>query len=79
VDSEKGQVIVEKVNMAKKHARPSAKTAKGGIIEKEAPLKVSNVMVVCNKCAEPTRVGHRLLDDGSKVRVCRKCNESMDE
>jgi large subunit ribosomal protein L24 len=79
VDSEKGRVIVEKVNMVKQHARPGAKTAKGGIIEKESPLRVSNLMVVCNKCAEPTRIGHRLLEDGSKVRVCRKCNEPMDE
>jgi large subunit ribosomal protein L24 len=78
VDSEKGCVIVEKVNMLKKHARPSAKTAKGGIIEKESPLRVSNVMIVCNKCAEPTRIQNRVLEDGSKVRVCKKCNEPMD-
>ena len=79
VDSEKSRVIVEKVNIVKKHARPSAKTAQGGIIEKEAPLDISNVMVVCNKCAEPTRIGRRVLEDGSKVRVCKKCGESMDE
>lgn len=79
VDSEKSRVIVEKVNIVKKHARPSAKTAQGGIIEKEAPLDISNVMIVCNKCAEPTRIGRRVLEDGSKVRVCKKCGESMDE
>lgn len=79
VDSEKSRVIVEKVNMVKKHARPSAKTAQGGIIEKEAPLDISNVMIVCNKCAEPTRIGNRRLEDGSKVRVCKKCGEPMDE
>lgn len=79
VDSEKGRVIVEKVNIVKKHARPSAKTAQGGIIEKEAPLDISNVMVVCNKCTEPTRIGTSLLEDGSKVRVCKKCGEPMDE
>lgn len=79
VDSEKSRVIVEKVNMVKKHARPSAKTAQGGIIEKEAPLNISNVMIVCNKCAEPTRIGNRRLEDGSKVRVCKKCGEPMDE
>jgi large subunit ribosomal protein L24 len=79
VDSEKGRVIVEKVNIVKKHARPSAKTAQGGIIEKEAPLDISNVMVVCNKCTEPTRIGNRLLEDGSKVRICKKCGEPMDE
>lgn len=79
VDSEKGYVIVEKVNIVKKHARPGAKTAQGGIIEKEAPLNISNVMVVCNKCAEPTRIGFNVLEDGSKVRVCKKCGEPMDE
>ncbi|MBW1700712.1 MAG: 50S ribosomal protein L24 [Deltaproteobacteria bacterium] len=79
VDSEKSRLIVEKVNMVKKHARPSAKTAQGGIIEKEAPLNISNVMIVCNKCAEPTRIGNRRLEDGSKVRVCKKCGEPMDE
>jgi len=79
VDSEKGRVIVEKVNIVKKHAKPSAKTAQGGIIEKEAPLDISNVMVVCNKCTEPTRIGNSLLEDGSKVRVCKKCGEPMDE
>lgn len=79
VDSEKSRVIVEKVNMVKKHARPSAKTAQGGIIEKEAPLNISNVMIVCSKCAEPTRIGNRRLEDGSKVRVCKKCGEPMDE
>ena len=75
VDSEKSRVIVEKVNMVKKHARPSAKTAQGGIIEKEAPLNISNVMIVCNKCAEPTRIGNRRLEDGSKVRVCKNSSD----
>jgi len=79
VDSEKGTVIIEKVNFVKKHARPSAKTAQGGIIEKEAPLHISNVMVICNKCAEATRIGFKVLEDGSKVRVCKKCGEPMDE
>ena len=78
-DSEKGRVVVEKVNMVKRHARPSAKTAQGGIIEKEAPLHISNVMIMCNKCAEPARIGNRVLEDGSKVRVCKKCGEPMDE
>lgn len=79
VDSEKSRIIVEKVNIVKRHARPSTKTPQGGIIEKEAPLHVSNVMIVCNKCAEPTRVGKRILEDGSKVRVCKKCGEPIDD
>jgi large subunit ribosomal protein L24 len=79
IDAEKGRVVVEKVNMVKKHAKPSAKTAQGGIIEKEGPLSISNVMIVCNKCTEPTRIGMRALEDGSKVRVCKKCGEPMDD
>ncbi len=79
MDSEKNRVIVEKINMVKKHAKPGPTTAQGGIIEKEAPLHLSNVMMVCNKCAEPTRIGYRILEDHSKVRICRKCNEPMDD
>ncbi len=79
VDPEKERVIIEKVNMVKKHAKASAQTAQGGIIEKEAPLNISDVMLVCNKCAEPTRIGKRILEDGSKIRVCKKCGEPMDE
>lgn len=79
VDYEKGRAIVEKVNMVKKHARPSAKTAQGGIIEKEASLNISNLMIVCNKCTESTRIGKRMLEDGAKIRVCKKCGEPMDE
>ncbi len=78
VDSEKGRAVVEKVNVVKKHARPGPQTAQGGIIEKEGPLNISNLMIVCNKCAEPTRIGMRRLEDGAKVRVCKKCGEPMD-
>ena len=79
VDPEKERVIIEKINMVKKHAKASTQTAKGGIIEKEAPLNISDVMIVCNKCTEPTRIGKRVLEDGSKIRVCKKCGEPMDE
>jgi large subunit ribosomal protein L24 len=79
VDSEKGRVLVEKVNIIKRHSKPSAKTGQGGIVEKEAPLDISNVMIVCDKCTEPTRIGHRVLEDGSRVRICKKCGEPMDK
>jgi large subunit ribosomal protein L24 len=79
MDMVKNRVLVEKLNMVKKHARPGPTTAQGGIIEKEAPLHLSNVMIVCNKCAEPTRIGFRILEDHSKVRICRKCNEPIDD
>jgi large subunit ribosomal protein L24 len=72
-------IIVEKINLVKRHTKPSAKSAQGGIIEKEAPIHVSNLKIICNKCAEPTRVGKRILDDGSKVRICKKCDEILGE
>lgn len=77
IDSEKTRAIVEKLNIVKRHSKAGAKGAKGGIIEKESPIPISNLMVICNKCAEPTRVGKRILDDGSKVRVCKKCGELL--
>ena len=79
VNSEKDRVIVEKVNMVKRHTRAGGKSAQGGIIEKEAPIHISNVMLVCNKCAEPSRTGKRILEDGSKVRVCKKCGELLED
>lgn len=79
VDLDKDRVVVEKINIVKKHARPGPTTAQGGIIEKEAPLHISNVMIVCNKCAEATRIGTRILENGEKVRVCKKCEEPMDD
>jgi large subunit ribosomal protein L24 len=78
VDSEKNCVVVEKVNMVKRHTRPGGKSAQGGIVEKEAPIHVSNLMLVCSKCAEPARIGKRVLEDGSKVRVCKKCGELLE-
>lgn len=73
----KQAVIVEGVNIVKKHLRPTPK-AKGGIVEREAPIHVSNVMLYCDRCAKPVRVGRRLLEDGRKVRYCKKCDEVID-
>lgn len=78
VDTEKDRVVIEKINMVKRHTRPGGKNAQGGIVEKEAPIHISNLMVICNRCAEPTRLGKRTLEDGSKVRVCKKCGELID-
>lgn len=72
-------IIVEKVNMVKRHARPSPTTGKGGIIEKEAPIHISNVMIMCDKCVKPVRIGYRFLEDGRKVRYCKKCGEVIDK
>jgi len=74
---EKSRVVVEKVNVVKKHKRPDAK-GKGGIIEKESSIHASNVMLICGKCNAGARIGHRILEDGKKVRVCRKCGEILD-
>lgn len=74
----KDRVIVEKVNMVKRHVKPSQKT-KGGILEKESPIHVSNVMIYCEKCSKPVRVGKKVLDDGKKVRYCKKCNDVIDK
>ena len=78
VDSEKGQVFVEKINMIKRHSKPSRSNQSGGIVEKEAPLHLSKVVLVCPKCDKPTRVARKLLEDGKSVRVCKKCNEQME-
>lgn len=71
-------VIIEKVNIIKRHMKPSRKYTQGGIIEKEAPIHISNVMLICPKCNKPTRIGNRLLESGKKVRVCKKCQEVID-
>lgn len=73
-----GRVIVEGVNIVKRHTRPTREIPQGGIIEKEAPIHSSNVMLFCNKCNKPTRVGKRILENGKKERICKKCEESLD-
>ena len=75
----KDRAVVEKLNMVKRHTRAGGKSAQGGIIERESPIHVSNLMLVCGKCAEPARVGKKVLEDGSKVRFCKKCGEIMDK
>lgn len=71
----KGRVLVESLNLIKRHTRPSAANNEGGIIEKEAPIAISNVQLLCPGCNQPARTGIRVLEDGSKVRFCKKCNE----
>ncbi len=75
----KGGVLVERVNLVKRHMKPSKRYQQGGIIEKEAPVKISNVMLVCPKCDKPTRFGNKVLETGKKVRVCKKCKEVIDK
>jgi large subunit ribosomal protein L24 len=74
----KDRVIVEGLNMIKRHSRAQRATRQAGIIELEAPIHVSNVMLVCDKCGKPTRVGFRFLSDGKRVRICNSCQEVID-
>ncbi len=76
------RVTVSGLNIVKRHTKPSPRAVQTGIVEKEAPLHISNVMLVCIRCDRPTRVGHRFLQDGErqrKVRVCRQCGEIIDQ
>ena len=76
--NKKERVLVENINMVKHHSKPSAQNRQGGIIEREAPLHWSNVMLMCNKCVAPVRIKIQHLDDGNKVRICGKCSEVID-
>ena len=75
---DKGRVTVENVNIVKRHTKPRKADQQGGIIEKEAPIHSSNVMLVCPRCDKPTKVGKQILENGQKVRVCKKCKEVID-
>ena len=78
VDRKKNRILVEKINMVKRHSKPTNQNRQGGIIEKEMPIQWSNVMVMCGKCVGPARIKMQRLEDGEKVRVCVKCNEALD-
>ena len=74
-DPKGGKVVVEGVSVAMKHRKPRKQNEEGGIIKMETPIYVSKVMRVCPKCNKPTRAAFRFLEDGTKVRVCKKCSE----
>ena len=71
------RVVVKNVNVAKRSMRPTQQNPQGGIMSIDAPIQVSNVMLICPKCGQPTRVGHR-EEDGKKVRFCKKCQAAVD-
>ncbi len=80
VDPIKMRVTVEHAHMMKRHTRPNpSKNIKGGIVEREGPIHISNVMLVCPSCNKPTRIGHNRLPDGSRVRICRRCGATVDK
>ena len=78
VDQKKNRILVEKINMVKRHSKPTNQNKQGGIIEKEMPIHLSNAMVMCSKCVSSVRIRMQQLEDGKKVRVCVKCNEALD-
>ncbi|MFH1644815.1 MAG: 50S ribosomal protein L24 [Candidatus Omnitrophota bacterium] len=74
---ESGRAIVEGISMHKKSMRKTQQNPQGGIISKEGTVKISNIMVICNRCNKPTRIGLSRLTDGTKARICKKCEESL--
>jgi len=78
VIAKKEGALIEKVNFVKRHSRPSGQNRQGGIVEKEAPLPLSNIMLICARCTVPVKVGRKVLDDGKRVRYCKKCGEHID-
>ncbi len=72
---EKNRALIQGRNLVKKHQRKTKEDQQGGVIQKESPIDISNLMLVCQKCSKPTRVGFSALSDGTKVRLCKKCKE----
>ena len=77
VSPKEGKVIVEKINMVSKHMKPRRMGETGGIVKAEGAMYASKVQIVCPRCGKPTRVGHKILKDGTKERICKKCGESL--
>ena len=76
--SEKDRAIIERLNLVKRHTKPRGPQQPGGILEKEASIHISNLMLMCDRCNAPIRFGHKVLGDGKKVRMCRRCGETID-
>ena len=78
IDKQSNRAVVERINMIKRHTKPTDATQSGQIIEREASLHISNLMLVCPECAKTVRIGKKMLDDGSKVRVCKSCEATIE-
>ena len=80
VDHRHGKVVVEGINLISKHVKPNPSKGlnEGGIIRQEAPINVSKVMYICKKCGKPTKIGRKLMNDGKKARICKKCDAVID-
>jgi large subunit ribosomal protein L24 len=78
VHPSEGKAIVERVNLIKRHTKPNPQRGiQGGILDREAPIQVSNLMVICPACGKPSRLGRKRLDDGRGARVCKRCGETL--
>ncbi len=75
---DKDAIIIERINLVKRHSKPRGPQQPGGIVEKEASIHVSNLMIMCDKCNAPVRMGTKILSDGKKIRICRRCGEALD-
>ena len=78
VIGEEQRVVIERMNLVKRHAKARGPQQPGGIVEKEASIHVSDIMVMCDKCNAPVRVGRKILETGEKIRICRRCGEALD-
>jgi large subunit ribosomal protein L24 len=77
VDREKGRIFIEKINMVKRHIKPGKAHPQGGIVEKEAAMAFSNVLIMCDKCNKPTRIGNAVDGSGGRSRVCKRCGDVL--
>ena len=75
---DKSKILVEGLNVVSRHTKPSAGVRQGGIIQKELPIQASNVVLICTHCTKPTRIGFRVLADGTKARICKRCQEVIE-
>ena len=75
---EENRAVIERLNLVKRHSKGRSGGAAQGIVEKEAPVHLSNLMILCDRCNAPVRIGKKILDDGRSVRVCRRCDEQLD-
>lgn len=78
IDKQANRAVVERINMIKRHTKPTDATQAGQIVEKEASIHISNLMLVCPECAKTVRIGKKVLEDGSKVRVCKSCSATIE-
>jgi len=74
---DEGRLVVERLNVVKRHSKPRGATSPGGIVEKEAPLRIENVMIFCDRCNAPVRAGWKINPDGARNRLCRRCGETL--